>query len=134
MDISSLTVQGIETACADQGAGEALLCLHGWGANLRYWRKLWPSVVPRFRCLAPDLPGFGRSGKPADAPYTIEWYADWVLSLLEAKGVASATLLGHSMGGMISILLAARHPERVRRLILLNPAVHGSTALFPRSK
>lgn len=134
MDVSSITVKGIETACADQGAGGALLCIHGWGANLGYWRKLWPKIVPRFRSLAPDLPGFGLSGKPGDAPYTIEWYVEWIAALLDAKRVTSAVVVGHSMGGQVAAMFAAAYPERVRRLVLLNPVIQGSTALFPRPR
>ncbi len=134
MDTSAIGVQGIESICADQGVGQAVVFIHGWGGWHRYWRHLWPRFVPRFRALAPDLPGFGWSGKPHDAPYTMEWFADWIAALLDAKGIDRAVLVGHSMGGGIALLAAARHPSRVSRLVLVNPMVHGASAWDGRTR
>ena len=131
MDAMAVGVKGIEAFCADQGIGHAVVFVHGWGAWHRYWRFLWPRVVPRFRSLAVDLPGFGLSEKPA-ADYSMEWLAEWLVGLLDAKGIERAVLVGHSMGGMISTLVAARHPERVERLVTLNAPVNGATAFPPR--
>jgi pimeloyl-ACP methyl ester carboxylesterase len=70
--------------------------------------------------LAPDLPGHGRS---AGAPLaSVEALADWLLALLDAAGVASASLVGHSMGSLIALEAAARAPERVRHLVLVGTA------------
>ncbi len=142
MDSSAVGVQGIEAICADQGVGEPVLFVHGWGGWHQYWRHVWPRMVPRFRSLAVDLPGFGLSqerewastslDKPV--PYTMEWYADWLSALLEVKKAVPAVVVGHSMGGTISTLLALRHPEKVKRLVLINPIAHGGTALSRRTK
>ncbi len=70
--------------------------------------------------LAPDLPGHGRS---AGAPLaSVEVLADWVLALLDGAGVASASLVGHSMGSLIALEAAARAPERVRHLVMVGTA------------
>ncbi len=70
--------------------------------------------------LAPDLPGHGRS---AGAPLaSVEALADWLLALLDAAGVASASLVGHSMGSLIALEAAARAPERVRHLVMVGTA------------
>ena len=124
MDPMSVLVQGIEAVCVEQGAGDPLLLVHGWGAAASHWRRVWGRLVPRYRCLAPDLPGWGLSEKP-DVPYTMEWYADWLADLLEARGASPAMVVGHSMGATIALALAQRHPTRVSRLALLNPIVRG---------
>lgn len=73
-----------------------------------------------FGVLAVDLPGHGRSG---GAPLArIEAMADWIVALLDAAGVASAALVGHSMGSLVALECAARYPQRVRRLALLGTA------------
>jgi pimeloyl-ACP methyl ester carboxylesterase len=131
MDGMAVGVKGIEAFCSDQGVGHALLFVHGWGGWHGYWRHLWPTAVPRFRSLAVDLPGFGLSEKPA-AEYTVEWLAEWLVGLLDAKGIRRAVLVGHSMGGMIATVLAARHPERVERLVTINAPAHGPTAFSRR--
>ncbi|MBI4565004.1 MAG: alpha/beta hydrolase [Planctomycetes bacterium] len=128
MDRTSVVVQGITAICREQGsAGRPLLLIHGWGASAAMWRLLGPEMVPRARCLAPDLPGWGDSDKPA-APYTIEWYADWAADLLRSKYASAAAVAGHSMGAAIALALALRHPERVSRLVLVSPVVRGSDA------
>ena len=71
--------------------------------------------------LAVDLPGHGRSAGPALA--TVEAIADWIARLLDTAGVADAALVGHSLGSLAVLACAAAHPERVRRLALLGPAV-----------
>jgi pimeloyl-ACP methyl ester carboxylesterase len=135
MDSSTVGVQGIDAVCADQGFGQPILFVHGWGGWHQYWRHVWPRFVPRFRTLACDLPGFGRGEKPDDrSPYTMEWYADWIPALLDAKQVPQAILVGHSMGGMISLLAASRHPERFSKLILINPMVQGATGMNARTR
>jgi pimeloyl-ACP methyl ester carboxylesterase len=135
MDSSAVGVQGIETVCADQGVGTPVLFVHGWGGWHQYWRHVWPRMVPRFRSLAVDLPGFGWSEKPDNrSPFTLEWYADWLGALLDVKKASPAVVVGHSMGGTVSTLLALRHPEKVERLVLINPIAHGATALSGRTK
>ena len=133
MDLVSVGVQGIEAVCAEQGAGDPLLLVHGWGAAASHWRRVWGRLVPRYRCLAPDLPGWGLSEKP-DVPYTMEWYADWIADLLEMRGASPAMVVGHSMGATIALALALRHPGRVTRLALLNPIVRGSDGLKPETR
>jgi pimeloyl-ACP methyl ester carboxylesterase len=128
MDLASVRVRGIEAVCAEQGVGDPALFVHGWGGAASHWRKMWGQLVPRYRCLAPDLPGWGLSEKP-DVPYTIEWYADWLADLLEARGASPAMVAGHSMGATIALALAQRHPGRVARLALLNSIVRGADGL-----
>jgi len=125
MDRVSFRVQGIECNGADQGSGEPMLMIHGWGGGASNFRRLWPSIATRYRCIAPDLPGWGDSDKPR-VPYTFEWYADWLAELLETRSASPALVVGHSMGATIALFFALRHPDKVRKLAILNPIIRGS--------
>lgn len=115
------------------GEGEPVLLLHGWGASHKIWRRVWEAFARRFRVIAPDWPGFGASSKP-DSPYTMEWFADLLGALMDVYRIDSAHVIGHSMGGCISTIFALRHPERVRKLVLVNAVVQGATAFPLRTK
>ncbi len=128
MDRMSFRVRGIQAVGADQGSGDPLLLIHGWGAGASHWRRQWPALATRYHCIAPDLPGWGDSEKP-NVPYTFEWYADWLADLLKTLSAAPAFVAGHSMGGTIALVLALRHPGLVRKLALLNPILRGSDAI-----
>ncbi len=132
MDAFTTSVGGIETEYAEQGAQQAVLLVHGWGATRHVWRNLWPHLVTRGHALAPDLPGWGRSDKP-DAPYTPEWYGRWLREFLDVRGIASVDVVAHSMGAMAAAMLVAEHPERVRRLVLVNMPVVGAEAFSART-
>ncbi|MCU1453163.1 MAG: putative hydrolase [Acidimicrobiales bacterium] len=97
--------------------GEPLLLVHGLGADARGWIMQRRALAARFRCIAVDNRGVGRSDRPP-GPYEIETMATDALAALDAAGVASAHVLGASMGGIISQAIAVRHPERVRSLVL----------------
>ena len=133
MDRISFSVQGIECVGADQGAGETLLLLHGWGGGIANWRRVWPHLATRYRCIAPEMPGWGESEKP-NIPYTFEWYADWLAELLDVRDASPALVAGHSMGGTIAVHLALRHPAKVRKLALLNPVIRGSDGVKKESR
>lgn len=74
-----------------------------------------------FAVLAPDLPGHGRS--EGEALASVEALADWVVALLDALGVARATLVGHSMGSLVALEAATRHPARVSQVALIGTAL-----------
>jgi pimeloyl-ACP methyl ester carboxylesterase len=102
----------------------ALVLVHGLGGSHLNWDLLAPHLTPHARVVAIDLPGFGRS-EPGDRRATVHANVD-VLDRFLAEVVGSpAVLVGNSMGGMISILAAARGGDRVRGLVLLDPAVPG---------
>ncbi|WP_338673803.1 alpha/beta hydrolase [Streptomyces sp. SCSIO 30461] len=98
------------------------LYLHGLGASSpTYWAAAaaHPLLVGH-RSLLLDLLGFGISDRPADFDYTMEEHADAVALALRAAGVSGAEVVAHSLGGAVAILLAARHPELVSRLVLVD--------------
>ena len=116
-------------AIREEGAGEPLVLVHGAGTSSAIWHRVAPRLAAGRRVVAPDLPGYG--GSPAAGPgFALEEVADRLAAGLEDAGVpAPYDLVGHSMGGAIAILLAARHPERMRRLVLVAPA---GLAALPR--
>ena len=97
--------------------GAPLLLLHGLGTDQWGWVRQRRAFGRRFRCLAVDNRGSGRSDKPR-GPYDLAVMADDAKAVLDHAGVESAHVLGASMGGVISQILAVHHPERVRSLVL----------------
>jgi pimeloyl-ACP methyl ester carboxylesterase len=121
-----LSVNGVETFVATGGKPfdsslPAVVMIHGAGFDSSTWalHSRW-FAHHGFSVLAPDLPGHGRSsGKPLP---TIAEIADWTAALLETAGASRAKMIGHSMGSLIALETAARHPERVSALSLIGTA------------
>ena len=104
------------------GSGEStLLLLHGLSGSSRWWARNIPELALRYRLVVPDLVGFGRSRTRVRLP-DFETLARLLGAWLEARQVRKVTLVGHSMGGQIGIHLAARDPERLDRLVLVDAA------------
>ena len=122
---------GVQLYYQDMGSGEPLLLVHGWPASSFYWKSVIPLLARSYRVIAVDLKGFGRSDKPEHASYEMPAMAEDLAALLDALGLSSVNLMGHSMGGMISYALTIAHPERVHRLIAVSAPVHGPSAVFP---
>lgn len=112
---------GHEIVYLTGGRGEPLLLLHGFDAGKESWLWTFPHLKRHFHVTAPDLPGFGDSSRDASASYAVEEQVDRVHALTEALGLTSFHLGGHSMGGAIAGLYAARYPNRVKSLWLLAP-------------
>ncbi|HEX9190128.1 MAG TPA: alpha/beta fold hydrolase [Vicinamibacteria bacterium] len=107
----------------EAGSGPPLLLVHGLGSNATMeWGRLMAPLGRKYRVLAPDLPGFGDSERPASADYSIPMQVEAVLAFMRARGVGRTRLAGISMGGWISARLAGEHPERVERLVLVAAA------------
>ena len=104
-----------------KGASEqpVLLLVHGLGDEADTWRYLIEPLSLKYRVIAPDLPGFGRSGKP-HRPCTPALYVDTILDLINVLGVANMSLAGHSLGGMIAHALTLAYPNVVSRLTLID--------------
>ncbi|GAB4475951.1 MAG: alpha/beta hydrolase [Anaerolineae bacterium] len=117
-----IAVQGIKTRYFDAGSGPPLVLLHGMSATAECWYYPFESLKNRFRVIAPDLPGHGRSAR-AERRQTLELYTEWLAALFDALGVEHAVLVGNSMGGAISMAFALTFPNRVDRLVLAAPAL-----------
>jgi pimeloyl-ACP methyl ester carboxylesterase len=121
-----LTVNGAEVFVANGGREfdkslPSVAFIHGAGFDHSSWalHTRW-FAHHGYGVLAPDLPGHGRSAGPSLS--TIAEMADWTAALLAAAGVAKAHLIGHSMGSLISLETAARHPDKVSALSLIGTA------------
>jgi pimeloyl-ACP methyl ester carboxylesterase len=104
------------------GASPQLL-VHGLGGSSVTWVEVMEGLSEHGPVVAVDLPGFGRTPIADDDPLTIEGYVAFVLAVANALGWERFTLHGNSMGGLIGTLLAADHPDRVDRLVLVSPAL-----------
>lgn len=102
-----------------RGAGVALLMLHGFTGSSTTWDDLRTRIGDRYRTIAADLPGHGRSTAPAEPRrYRLPRLADDLARLLDAAGVDRAAVLGYSLGGRVALHLALAHPDRVAALAL----------------
>ncbi|MDZ7264899.1 MAG: alpha/beta hydrolase [candidate division KSB1 bacterium] len=114
--------QNITLAYIDEGsAQETIIFVHGLGSYLKAWVKNMPMLSDHFRCIAIDLPGYGKSSKGL-YPFTMEFYADVLAEFIEKLKLTDVTVAGHSMGGQIGMVMALKYPQKVKRLILTSPA------------
>ncbi len=106
--------------------GAPLVLIHGWTMSHWYFRPVLDALGADREIFALDLPGFGESDRPSPSAFAYDAaaFADVVDSVMAALGVPRADVLGHSMGGGVAVALAARHPERVQRLVVVAPAVY----------
>lgn len=98
-----------------------LLLIQGLGCDARAWAFQGPALALRYRCIAPDNRGVGRSDKPA-GPYSIEQMARDCVTVMDAEATPNAHVMGLSMGGVIAQLLAIKYPQRVCSLVLASTA------------
>ena len=115
-----VVVDGVRLAVDDAGDGPAIVCLHAIGHGAADFARLRRRLAPRWRVLAPDWPGQGRSAADREPPRAAR-YAALLDGLLDACGVGRAVILGNSIGGAAAIRYAALRPERVTALVLENP-------------
>ncbi len=118
-------VDGLTAHVRDEGVATdsvPVLLLHGTSASLHTWEG-WSAVLrPTRRVISVDLPGFGLTGPDPRADYRVERYTRFVVALMDSLHVARVDLVGNSLGGEIAWHVAARHPARVHRLVLIDPA------------
>jgi pimeloyl-ACP methyl ester carboxylesterase len=114
-------VRGTRLRYLVAGEGEPLLLVHGLGGAAANWLALAPLLVVTRRLLVPELPGHGGSSALPAAP-SLNAYADRLGLLLEEEGLASAGVVGHSLGGAIALRLSIRRPDAVSALVLAGAA------------
>jgi pimeloyl-ACP methyl ester carboxylesterase len=107
------------------GRGKPILFLHGWLGSWRYWMPTMEAVSDRYRTYALDLWGFGDSDKSSER-YEVESYVTLVSSFMDGLGVPQAPIIGHSLGAVAALLLAARTPDRVDKLMTVSLPLNGS--------
>jgi pimeloyl-ACP methyl ester carboxylesterase len=114
------------------GAGSPIVFIHGLGSSgYIEWRFNLAYFARRHRVFAPDLPGFGRSDKPASARYGIPYFARTVNRYMANRRLTGATVVGTSMGGRVALEVALAYPSRVGRLVVVNSLGLGRPKLQP---
>jgi pimeloyl-ACP methyl ester carboxylesterase len=112
-------VNDLRVRYLDYGSGPAVVLLHGMAASWHWWLENIPALAQHHRVIAVDLPGFGNS-EQLPAPAEMATQARTVLDLLGQLGIESATVTGHSMGGLVALEMFGADPRRVRNLILID--------------
>ncbi len=112
----------ITLAYVDEGAGDqTIIFVHGLGSYLPAWEKNIEGLKQNYRCIAIDLPGYGKSSKAIHSG-TMEFYADVIKLFMDKLGLKKAVIAGHSMGGQIAMVMALKYPDYVDKLVLVSPA------------
>jgi pimeloyl-ACP methyl ester carboxylesterase len=114
------TVDGLRVRYVRKGDGPPVLLLHGLASSIYTWKDVLPALAAHHDVIAMDLPGFGDSAIPPHA--TGDQIVRAVIALMDRLGIARASIVGNSLGGAIAIAIAARRPDRVDRLVLLDAA------------
>lgn len=119
---NSIVAAGIRTNYHDQGSGAPVMLIHGSGPGVSAWanwRLVIPALAKQARVIAPDMAGFGFTERPANYQYSMDNWVKQAVGLLDALGIEQTDLVGNSFGGALALALAIRHPQRVRRLVLM---------------
>ncbi len=117
-------VDGISTHFVARGdRGPVVVLVHGFGSNTYTWRQTLDALGDQFRLYAVDLKGFGLTERPRDDQYHAMAYAAHLLGFLDALRLERPVLVGNSMGGAVSLIVALQHPERVGGLVLVDAAM-----------
>lgn len=117
--------QGLRLARIDEGEGTPVVLFHGEPTWSFLYRKVIPPLLEAgHRCIAPDLPGFGRSDKPTEVDwYSYDRHTEAIAAVLAELDVRDATFVLHDWGGPIGFRIAAEHPERCARLVVMDTGV-----------
>nr|WP_320159082.1 alpha/beta hydrolase [Marinobacter salarius] len=122
-----ISAGGIETNYHDMGedSGTSLLLLHGSGPGVTAWAN-WrfnlPVLSETRRVVAPDMVGFGYTERPPGVDYNLDTWVKHGIDFLDALGIEKADVVGNSYGGALALAMAIRHPDRIRRLVLMGAA------------
>ena len=118
-----VTVNGAQIHVLDCGSGAPILFLHGNPDSSILWEAVMAPLSKDFRCIAADLPGFGRSTASADTKPSLQSMANFIDALIPALGISGPIyLVGHDFGGIFALAWLTNHPEKVRRIAVTNTA------------
>lgn len=117
-----IIIDNLKIAYSDVGSGDVLLFVHGFGSYSLTWEKVCKKLSNQYRCIALDLKGFGYSDKPHDECYTAYDQKDMLAAFIERLKLERLVIIGHSFGGIISILtvLDKRMKGRIKGLVLID--------------
>lgn len=120
--VRGLTAEPIDTFYLEAGSGAPVLLLHGSGPGVSgwaNWRYTIPGLAEHFRVLAPDSVGYGETSRPPDVIYSLWTWTDHIVGFMDALGLERVSLVGNSLGGRMSLDMAERYPNRVKRMVLM---------------
>ena len=118
-ELKYVELHGDRIAYRDAGSGETVLLIHGMAGSSDTWRAVIPQLAKKYRVVAPDLLGHGRSDKPR-GDYSLGAFAVWLRDLLDELGVTRATIVGQSLGGGVAMQFVYQHPDYCERLVLIS--------------
>jgi pimeloyl-ACP methyl ester carboxylesterase len=108
------------------GRGKPVILLHGWLGSWGLWQETMAYLGRYYRTYALDFWGFGESGKKLDT-YQVTDFVSMVDQFMDKLGIMHAPLVGHSMGGTVSLEVAIRYPERAEKVTIIGSPIHGSS-------
>jgi len=108
------------------GRGRPVILLHGWLGSWGLWQETMSFIGRYYRTYALDFWGFGESGKKRDS-YDVQDFVSLVDQFMEQLGISQAPLVGHSMGGTVSLSVAIHYPQRVRKVVVVGSPIEGSS-------
>ena len=112
------------------GTGKPVILLHGWLGSWRLWQSTMEGLGRGHRLYAIDFWGFGESGKRRDS-FTVGDFVSLVDQFMTNLGIASAPLVGHSMGGTVSLATALAHPDKVTKVAVVGSPINGNSLALP---
>jgi pimeloyl-ACP methyl ester carboxylesterase len=124
-----IDLSGVKVYYVEAGKGPPLLFLHGLGGSWKDWSDTLPGFAATYRVMAVDFPGFGGSDQP-EVKYSIEWLTDVMEQFIQKRKLDGVNLVGHSMGGLVALNLAARPNSRIKKLIVTDAVGIGDKAEF----
>jgi pimeloyl-ACP methyl ester carboxylesterase len=118
-----VTASGVRLRVVERGSGPKLVLLHSSFMDHSTWNAVALELSDEYTVITPDLPGYGESEKPAPSrfAYDVEAFTGAIADLYAALSLGRATVVGHGLGGSIALTLAARHPELVSELVVIDP-------------
>jgi pimeloyl-ACP methyl ester carboxylesterase len=112
------------------GRGRPVILLHGWLGSWGLWQDTMAYLGRSYRTYAMDFWGFGESGKKRDT-YAVQDFVSLVDQFMDRLGITEAPLIGHSMGGTVSLSVAIQYPQRVSKVVVVGSPIVGSSLAFP---
>lgn len=101
---------------------QELVLLHGYPSNCLLWRHCIPALSEHFRVIVPDLPGHGKSDKPDNVKYDLDFLTGFLLDFYDSLGLKQPHLAAHDLGGMAALGFVTRYPERVNQFVIMDTA------------
>lgn len=118
-----IKVKQISVNYIDQGGGDVILLLHGWGSNITLFKGIIETLSSEHRVIAPDMPGFGKTAEPPE-PWCVDDYVDFVMEFLKQLQIREFSVIVHSFGGRVLFKMNAREnlPYAIRKAVLIDSA------------